>query len=330
MRRRAPRLASVFDTRAHLVGPRGILHLSTGSFLVANQNVGLSIPGEIDQFDSSGKFVGPLVPNTDPHAPFAPRGIILGPDGHTLYVADFGKSNVGHVDQYDVGTGKFLGRLNFDKWINSSASNGEFHPRGLVFGPDGRLYISLFSEKDFQHLGWVLAYNLKTGAISVFASFSPRAADCSQYLHRPEGLTFGPDGDLYVIGRQPDSSNNDTDKILVFGIGPAGSGVCRPWINLDQSGQPHTYARALVFGPGGHLILPMTVCIPGVPGPGTPACANTDFGAVRSYDVSANPATYTELVPPITDAVSCSGTGCGWWYLTFGNTDPVDLAYQGI
>jgi DNA-binding beta-propeller fold protein YncE len=114
-----------------VIGPRGILHLSNGHFLVAYQNPGQPFPGEIDQFAQNGVSLGPLVPSSNPNAPFAPRGIILGPDGRTLYVADFGAGNIGAVERYDVVTGQFLGDLTFDSFINSSASNGEFHPRGL-------------------------------------------------------------------------------------------------------------------------------------------------------------------------------------------------------
>src|SRR5215216_3617210 len=42
-----------FVQDAQLQGPRGILHLSNGHFLVSNQNAGLPISGEIDQFDSN-------------------------------------------------------------------------------------------------------------------------------------------------------------------------------------------------------------------------------------------------------------------------------------
>jgi hypothetical protein len=102
-------------TSAGLVGPRGILHVDR-RLLVSNQNVNLKIPGEIDQFSiMDGTSLGALVPSTDPHAPFAPRGIILGPGpagpgNSTLYVADFGKAKIGvfrhnHGSTYGLSTG---------------------------------------------------------------------------------------------------------------------------------------------------------------------------------------------------------------------------------
>jgi DNA-binding beta-propeller fold protein YncE len=289
-------------TGGSLHGPRGILHLGDGRFLVANQNVGLPVAGEIDQFDGAGKSLGALVPSSDPHAPFAPRGIILGPDKHTLYVADIGKDNIGAVEKYDVNSGKFLGKLNFDKWANSSASNGEFHPRGLVVGPDGRLYLSLFSEKDFQHLGWVLSYDLQSGGVTLVASSSPAAdsTDCHRHLHRPEGLAFGPDGRLYVTSFRANPS--DIDRILMF---DTATGACADELDLDQVNQPRAYAQYILFGPGGQLFVPIT---------GDPPNA----GAVRQYALSTK--SFTNLVAP-------GGPLGSGWGLTFAQTNPTTLAY---
>ena len=294
-------------------GPRGILHLRNGNFLVAYQNPGLPVNGEIDEFSNKGAFLRALVPSTDPNAPFAPRGIILGPDNKTLYVADLGQNAIGAVERYDVNTGKFLGDLDFSSFINASGSNGEFHPRGLVFPPDRRtLYVTLFSENDFPKGGWVLSYGIVTGRVRVIASNDPSApasSDCHAYLNAPEGVTIGRDQNLYVIGRRPDlNSNAGTDKVLVLN---RTTGACRPWINLDHPGEPASYAQSLLFGPGGRLYLPMRG-------------GGTDTGGVRSYDIHAHRVTYTLFVQP----QQISGAAADWWYLTFGKTDPTTLAYS--
>jgi DNA-binding beta-propeller fold protein YncE len=104
-----------------VTGPRGILRLGDGNFLVAYQNPGQPFPGEIDQYNGNGDLLGSLVPSSDPHAPFAPRGIILGPDNRTLYVADFGRKSIGAVEQYDASTGQFLHKLNFSSFILNAA-----------------------------------------------------------------------------------------------------------------------------------------------------------------------------------------------------------------
>jgi DNA-binding beta-propeller fold protein YncE len=298
-------------------GPRGILHLRNGHFLVAYQNPGLPVNGEIDEFANNGAFLRALVPGTDANAPFAPRGIILGPDSRTLYVADFGAGATGAVDRYDVTTGTFLGALDFSSFFTSSAFNGEFHPRGLVVAPDRRtLYVTLFSETAFPEGGWVLSYDIATGRVRVIASNNPNAPasnDCHAYLNAPEGVTIGPDQNLYVIGRRPDLTVNptavNTDKVLVLN---RTTGACRPWINLDQPTQePPSYAQSLLFGPGGRLYLPIRG-------------GGLDTGGVRSYDLCAHPVTYTLVVQPqqIGSAVA------DWWFESFGRTDPTTLAYS--
>jgi hypothetical protein len=65
-----------------LLGPRGIL-FREGNLLVVSQNPGQPYPGDILSYNGPlmnppGGFQGPLVPNSDPNAPFGPRGIILG------------------------------------------------------------------------------------------------------------------------------------------------------------------------------------------------------------------------------------------------------------
>lgn len=278
-----------------LQGPRGILY--EGNILVANQNVLQPYPGEIDQYHhKDGTFLGALVPHTDPNAPFAPRGIIRGLDNNTLYVADLGSGNIGRVATYDVNTGHFLGDLDFSSLINSESNPtpGAFHPRGLVFGTDGLLYISLFSQIN-PLLGGIVSYNFSTGAATVVASYNQSTSGCTQHLHRPEGLTFGPDGNLYVTSFR--AGLTDYDRILIF---KNGTGICIGEIPLDQ-GQPRAFAQYLLFGPGGLLYIPIT---------------NT--GAVRTYSVSTM--TFVNFVPP-------GGPLHAGWGLTFGQTNPDTLAY---
>jgi hypothetical protein len=135
----------------------------------------------------------------------------------------------------------------------------------------------------------VLRIDVSTGGETLFAS-----AGTAPDLHRPEGLTFGPDGRLYVTSFR--ANTNDTDKVLVLD----GTGAQQDEIILDPTGQPRAYAQAIVFGPGGKLFVPIT---------------NT--GEVRSYDVA------TKISTPF----EAPGTLDSPWYLTFGQTDPATLAY---
>jgi sugar lactone lactonase YvrE len=304
-----------------LAGPRGIIRLPDGNFLVSNQNIGLPTNGAIDEYRPDGELWKALVPGTDPNAPYDPDGIILGPDKTTLYVADIGDCTgcaVGRVATYNVNTGKFLRNLDFSSFINNTAINptGVFNPRGLVFGPDGLLYVSVFDANPTERtLGWILSYNTYTGAVRVVASSTSGATDCSTELHKPDGLTFGPDGKLYVTSfvvtpTDPIANPADIDRILIFN---AATGACTGEIDLDQVGQNRAYAQYILFGPRGYLFVPITG------DPGDPPNA----GAVRRYDVRTK--TVTNFIAPSPEGPLGSAYG-----LTFGRTNPTTLAYQSF
>jgi hypothetical protein len=294
-----------------LKGVRGMIFDSAGHLLVANQDVNRGKPGEIMKFDANtGAFVGDLVPFQDPNAPFGPRGIVL--KDNVLYVANLQDSPTvkgiapdGEIDRYNGTTGQFLGA-----WTRPSGWVGQFNPRGVVFGPDGKLYVSVFDSSNLK-AGYVLQYDVGTGAETTLAfNNGDNVADPGEAadLHRPEGLTFGPDGKLYVTGFRADSSDND--KIVV--LDPS-SGAEVNSIALDAVGQPRAYGQAILFGPGGRLFVPIST------GDSASLPDSPYIGAVRSYDVGSG--TFNDFEPP--------GTLGSGWYLTFRNTDPATLAYGG-
>jgi DNA-binding beta-propeller fold protein YncE len=300
-------------------GPMGLIFNSDGDLLVSNQNAGANKSGELLEFDGkTGKFLGALVPHNDPNAPFAPRGIVLLKD--VLFVASqsgVGKdAPPGNLLAYTK-DGVFLADLtpdHNDEFPGAlSTPPREFHPRGVVIGPDGLLYVSVCDDLDpksanfdpeFTPLqGSILRFDpKKNGAfVDVFASYSLTACP---YLHRPEGLVFGPDGNLYVTAFRANA--DDTDKILIFD----GKGAYLDKIDLDQVGQPRAFGQALLFGPEGLLFVPISGNGP-------------DTGAVRRYNVSTKTRVLPDFVPP---AATGGPLGAGW-YLTFGKTDPSTLAY---
>ncbi len=282
-----------------LDGPRGLIFKNPGNLLVVNQNVDQSFSGEILDYNGhTGAPKSPVVSHTDPNAPFAPRGMVL--QGNVLYVASFQDATTlnGEIDKYDVNTGRFLGSLTPRNF------SGTFEPRGIVFGPDGYLYVSSFDQTNLL-VGYVLRMNPYTGASTVVAGNNGDGINQPgeiQDLHRPEGLVFGPDGQLYVTSFRADAT--DTDKILV--LNPR-TGAQESEINLDQVNQPRAFAQALEFGPDGKLFVPISGNGP-------------DTGSIRSYNVVTK--TYSVFVA----AGGPLGQG---WYLTFGQTNPATLAYDG-
>lgn len=314
-------LGAFVKSVAGLHGPTGMIVPSPNQLLVVDQNASTSTHSDILLYNSSG-LVARVVSNSDPNAPGLARGIILN-DG--LWVAEFSSESrqkqpptPGRLLHYSVG-GTFLRA--FTPPANTSLGActlpttppttipGEFHPRGIVKGPDGSLYVSNYPCLVSGVGGQVLRFNADGSFHDVFVAAG--VAD----LNRPEGLAFGPDdGNLYItsfkLGRTP-SDTRGNDKILIF-QGPGGTtpGAFLDQINLDADGgaqDARSYAQALLFGPDGKLYVPIT------------GNATDTTGSVRRYDVSTKiPEVF---VPP--------GTLQTPYYLTFGKTNPATLAYPG-
>lgn len=292
-------------------GARGLIFNSTGDLLISNQNAGAKKSGEILINDgATGEYLGTVVRHNSPDAPYAPDGIVL--VNGALFVADqtsHGQDNPpGRLLKYSE-DGELLADLTPDPLSEfpGVASTDEFHPRGVVLGPDGLLYVSVTHDLEpksaqFNQLpGWILRFDpVDNRFVDVFASYTD--AGCAAALHRPDGLVFGPDGRLYVTAFRANSE--DTDKILIF----ENSGACEDQIDLYEAGQPRVVAQALLFGPGNQLFVPISVLGP-------------EVGAIRRYDVTSK--TFSNFVPP----AALGGPLGDGWYLTFGRTAADTLEY---
>jgi hypothetical protein len=286
-----------------LNGPRGLLFVQR-SLWVANQNVGRDFTGGISQYGADGAFAGALVsavpsPGANPnHAPFAPRGIVLWND--RLIVADLQGTGPpvapdrlpdGDVEEY-TSRGIFIDVL-------PRPAGVAFHPRGVVVGPDGALYMSNAPTLATSGIGGQVIRYASPGAQPQIVIDCTPASAASCRLNRPEGLVFGPDGTLYVTSfNDPADAKHTNDKILEYrNLRLAGQ------IDLDRLGDnKRTFAQALLFGPGGGLYVPIT-----------------STGQIRRYDV-AHPVNPESVSPP---------SALRPFYLTFGLTNPGTLAYGG-
>ena len=292
-----------------LRGPRGLLFNHQGQLLLVNQNLNQPQNGTILSYNgTTGVFLGALVPFTDPNSPVAPRGIILGKQ-YLFVASQEGEDGAplggdGKLRAYTK-EGEFISELNAPPQFAA----GHFHPRGVVIGPDGLLYVSNVPNPPVPGgsglQGQILRYEPNK---KVFKDVFTSDANYSDF-NRPEGLVFGPDENLYVTSFQANSS--DTDKILVFaGPSKAKPGTFLYQIDLDQVGAPRAVAQALLFGPGGLVYVPIF------------RPPDNNPGEIRRYNVLTNtfPKTFDLFVSP-------GGPLISPWYMTFGKTDPSTLAY---
>lgn len=199
-------------------GPDGHLYVSS------------SFTHEILRFNGqTGAFIDVFVPAG--RSPLLRSfGITFGPDGN-LYVSAFtmtGPSTLAGpasgILRYDGRTGAYLGAF-------VPPSGGLVGAAGLVFGPDGNLYVANLGGHN------VLRYSGRTGAFQ--GVFVPEG---SGGLGSPANLVFGPDGRLYVTNlytgdvlRYDGRTGAFLDEFV-----PAGSG------GLNG-------AFGLAFGPDHHL-----------------------------------------------------------------------------
>jgi DNA-binding beta-propeller fold protein YncE len=297
-----------------LLGPRGIVE-RFGSLFLVNQNVDTDFTGEVFRFNArTGTPVTRVVPADTEHAPFAPRGMVLW-RGH-LFVANVLDPT---KEGLPGGINKYTAAGAFVETLAPPPGPAEFHPFGVVIGPDGLLYVSSRPTLFTTGLGGqVLRFNPTTGDyVDTFISNGTGSdGGCTDALNGPEGLAFGPDGRLYITSFRADE--NDTDKILVF-AGPRGArpGRCVATFDLDKVGAKRATAAAILFGPGGDLFVPITNAF-------SPDDIGKDRGAVRRYRVTCRQTATRTCFSYFIRKGGELGQG---WYLTFGRTNPGTLAY---
>ncbi|MBD2384838.1 PEP-CTERM sorting domain-containing protein [Cylindrospermum sp. FACHB-282] len=117
-------------------GPDGNLYVSSGG----NSNLNLldslyPTDSAVLRYSPTGEFLGVAASG---NGLIRPYGNAFGPDG-TLYVSSF-RSN--QILKFNPVTGDFLGVFASDNNNGQGSLNGLNGPNGLVFGPDGSLYVT--------------------------------------------------------------------------------------------------------------------------------------------------------------------------------------------
>jgi hypothetical protein len=199
-----------------LLTPRNIAFGPDGKLYVAGQN-----SDSVQLYDgTTGTFLDVVIPSSAGLG--GAWALDFGPDGN-LYAAGALSNN---VLRYNLATSVI------DEYISPGAF-GLSQPKGMLFGPDGNLYISSttggggipgphrvlrFGGPNGPSPGSPLPAPGQTGAVFV--------ADGSGGLSNPNGLAFGPDGNLYVantfidsVTRYSGSSGAFIDTFVAAGSG---------------------------------------------------------------------------------------------------------------
>lgn len=182
----------------------------------------------------SGTFVGTI---------FSSPGTVVTENG-TLEVV-FGETITAAYEDSDTGQGQP------GNFLLEFVSSGLNSPRDIVFGPDGDLYVSNGFENSNGSDHTIERFDGQTGASK--GSF---VIPGSGGLDVPNGITFGPDGNLYV-------ASSDTGQILRY------------------DGQTGAIIGSGVFASGGGLVEPRFIAFGPGSAPGIPDLYVADTGFLR-------------------------------------------------
>jgi WD40 repeat protein len=177
----------------------------------------------VKAYDEQGNFIRDFV--TSGNGLNNPDGLGIGPDGN-LYVSN---TLGGGINRYDGKTGQYLGVFVPDMSGNNSAMLGA--PTDLTFGPDGNLYVSSFPNTPNLGRGGsdsILSFDGQTGAF--LQAFLPPPGTPNDAFG-PLGLTFGPDGNLYVASLLDNSVlryNTSTGALIDKFVAPGSGGLSKP------------------------------------------------------------------------------------------------------
>ncbi|MGH7886084.1 MAG: hypothetical protein ACRENO_10360 [Thermodesulfobacteriota bacterium] len=234
-------------------GPDGNLYVLTGSDTVLRYN------------GTTGDFIDVFIP-TNSNGLTDAKDMIFGPDGNLYLANNQNPANSigegGEVLRFNGSTGAFIGSFISNGAGQAPTTNTDTvcEAMSMAFGPDGLFYLGNDPRDCSGATNYnVMRFNGTTGAY-VDTPFAPN----SMGLYDPNGMTIGPDGNLYISSEGISFTNEgfgadnpnviyrlnlttgaisefvpSNDLLSDNGPFPAGTGLIEP--------------EKIVFGPDGNL-----------------------------------------------------------------------------
>jgi hypothetical protein len=317
---------------AVIVGPDGNLYSSSGFFsgflailrYDSTNGAPLPTPGNTGAtFGDTATVFAQESSLTDNTSPLTIRTILFGLDGNLYVAAGYdGMHKKGWVDRFDGTTGAYLGKFVTD---DLSQNGGLKNPQGMLFGPDGKgdgkldLYVASSFEDSSNND--VKRYDGTTGQF-----LDEFVATGSGGLDHAAGITFGPDGNLYV------ASGGWGGNGGIFGLaavlryeGPTSPDKLPPGTFLSTFVPPGSGGLnspfGLLFGPDGNGDGQQDLYVSTWLAHGTNFKAKGNTSAVLRYDGVTG--SFIDAFVPF-GSVGMDNPG----YMAFTETDPTTLAFN--
>jgi hypothetical protein len=236
-----------------LSGPSGLTVGPDGNLYISSQDLTGQNNDAILQYDLSSGVLSTFIPSSvlEPiasaagDATFAPAGIRFGSDSNLYVSLNGGQSATGGGEVIRFGINSGTGGLGYDGTF-SAVATGLIQPTGLTFGTAAgdtdNLYVSNTGLQDVVKI---------TGATTATPTSSTFVAPGSGGLNFPAGLTWGPDGQFYVVDLGATSFQGN---VLQYNNDGSFSQVFTPTDPADPGNLLFQFPSDALFDGQGHLL----------------------------------------------------------------------------